>query len=655
MSQAKITVLDLRSMAWLLLGLTACIAPHLLNLPIWIAIVALAIGGWRWFAAKQGRHLANDNLKILLTIIVVGSIFLNYGTLVGRDAGVSLLILMMGLKLLELRQRRDVFVLLFLCYFILSTHFLFAQTIATASYVMLTAWLILGLHIHLTTRKPQPIRQPLKAAGIIMVQALPLMLAMFVLFPRLPGPIWSLPKDAYAGMTGLSDTMSPGGISQLSQSDEVAFRVKFDGEAPPADKRYWRGVVMWDTDGRNWGQGPSRSMRSHNVNPFTSFDSPISYTVTLEPHNKNWLFVLDLANANTPHGQFDQDFQLRAYKPVQQRLQYQMTSYINYNTGAISPIEQRLGLRLPGSRNPQTQALGKQLALSALSDNEIVNWALQMFNQQAFIYSLTPPRLGSNDPTDEFLFTTQKGFCEHFSSAFVTLMRAANIPARVVTGYLGGELNSVDDYYIVRQRDAHAWAEVWLPNQGWVRVDPTAAVAPERIESGINIGDNGEILFNIGEEAMLVELWQHMQLNIDAINNRWNQWVLGYGPEQQAQFLHNLGIDIGNWRDLLAVLVSIVGGLFVIISLLILLPKNRNTDPLLNHYQRFCRKLAKRKIIRLDNESASDFGQRAGQSRPDLKIEIKQITELYSQLRYAQLTSPEQLKKLKQLISQFKP
>jgi len=657
-SQPSITVLDLRSLTWLLLGLACAIAPHLLNLPIWIAAAALAIGVWRWFASKRGWHLANDNAKIVLTLMVAGGIFAQYGTLAGRDAGVSLLIMMMGLKLLELRQRRDVFVLLFLTYFVLSTHFLFEQSIPVAGYVFLIAWLVLGLHIHLTSRRPQPINQPLKAAGIIMAQGLPLMLAMFVLFPRLPGPIWSLPKDAYAGMTGLSDTMEPGGISQLSQSDEVAFRVKFDGPPPPTEKMYWRGIVMWDTDGRGWQMGPDRDSFDWQRPSFESLDEPYRYTVTLEPHNKEWLFTLDLPAAPSAEGTFDQDFQLRAHRPVRQRMQYSMVSYTRYNTGPITAIERRVGLRLPRGRNPQTVALGRRLGESGLDQTEIVRRTLQMFTQQNFTYSLNPPLLTSANPTDEFLFGTQTGFCEHFSAAFVTLMRAAGIPARVITGYQGGEFNPVDNYYIVRQRDAHAWTEVWLAGRGWVRVDPTAAVAPERIESPIDlnrVGADGRVQFRVGESDMLGKLWLGMQRNLDAINNRWNQWVLGYGPEQQARFLRNFGIDIGNWRQLLSVLLSVVGGLFVLITLTILMPKLRRRDPLLKSYEHFCRKLAKRQIEREANETAGDFARRAINSRPDLKQEIEEITQLYSELRYAGQANDQKLAQFEQWVRAFKP
>ena len=657
MNRAQITVLDQGAMAWLLAGLGLTILPHSLNLPIWISTLALAIGIWRWLAAQRNWPLPNNKLKLLLTLALVIAIFANYGTLVGRDSGTALLVMMMGLKLVELRQRRDVMMLIFLSYFLLITHFIFSQTIPMAVYVMGCAWLLLSLHMHLTSKELRPIKHSLRTAGGLMMLALPLMLALFVLFPRIEGPIWGLPKDSYAGMTGLGDSMSPGTISSLSQSDAVAFRVKFDGRVPNSDKRYWRGPVLWITDGRNWNVGPELRPAAWQSPISAAADSAISYTVTLEPHNQKWLFALDLPATGSEHGQISSDFQLIAPKEVRKRLKYHMTSYLDYNTGQLTDFERRLGLFIPKNRNPRTQALGRSLQIQSRSDAEVVQKALAMFRQQPFVYSLNPPLLNSNDPSDQFLFETRTGFCEHFASSFTMLMRAAGIPARVVTGYQGAELNPVDDYYIVRQRDAHAWTEVWLPDQGWLRVDPTAAVAPERIERSIDISQisAGAVQFSLPHSDMLSKAWQQFNLNLDAINNRWNQLVLGYGPNQQRDFLQNLGLDIKNWRKLSWVFLILVGGLFLIITAFVLIPRHKQVDPVLKNYQRFCRKLARRGLQKAENETASSFAQRVKASRPDLSEKIDHITQLYSHLRYASSGNQKQLLHFRKQVTEFKP
>ncbi len=657
MSGPQITVLDQRAMSWLLAGLGLTILPHSLNLPIWISALALAIGMWRWLAAKRNWPLPNSSLKLLLILGLVVAIFINYGTLIGRDSGTALLVMMMGLKLVELRQRRDVLVLMFLAYFLLITHFIFSQTIPMAIYVMTCAWLLLSLHIHLTSKQLRPVKHSLRTAAGLMLLALPLMLALFVLFPRIEGPIWGLPKDAYAGMTGLGDSMSPGAISSLSQSDAIAFRVKFDDPVPATDKRYWRGPVLWMTDGRNWNLGPELQPAAAQSAISVARDSAVNYTVTLEPHNQKWLFALDLPATGNEYGQISSDLQLVAPKPIRKRLKYHTVSYLDYNTGELTAFERKLALSLPKGRNPRTISLGRSLQINSRSDAEVIQKALAIFRQQPFVYSLRPPLLDSNNPSDQFLFETRTGFCEHFASSFTMLMRAAGIPARVVTGYQGAELNPVDDYYIVRQRDAHAWAEIWLPEQGWLRIDPTAAVAPERIERSINIAQisAGAVQFNLPHSDMLANVWQQLNLNLDAINNRWNQLVLGYGPNQQREFLQNLGLDITNWRKLAWVFLLLVGGLFLIISAFVLIPRHKQIDPVVKYYRRFCRKLAKRGLPKAENETAHAFAQRVKTSRPDLSDKIDRITQLYNHLRYASSGNQKQLLYFRKQITEFKP
>ncbi len=657
MSGPLITVLDQRAMTWLLAGLGLTILPHGLNLPIWISALALVIGIWRWLAAQRNWPLPNSSLKLLLTLALVVAVFANYGTLVGRDSGTALLVIMMGLKLIELRQRRDVMVLMFLAYFLLITHFIFSQTIPMAVYVMSCVWLLLSLHMHLTSKEQRPVRHSLRTAAGLMLLGLPLMLALFILFPRIEGPIWGLPKDAYAGMTGLGDSMSPGAISSLSQSEAVAFRVEFDDPVPATDKRYWRGPVLWMTDGRNWNIGPE--LRPSNSQPPISaaHDSAVSYTVTLEPHNQKWLFALDLPATGNKYGKISSDLQLVAPKPIRKRLKYQMVSYLDYNTGELSAYERKLALSLPKGRNPRTISLGRSLQIKSRSDAEVVQKALAMFRQQPFVYSLRPPLLNSSDPSDQFLFETRTGFCEHFASSFTMLMRAAGIPARVVTGYQGAELNPVDDYYIVRQRDAHAWSEIWLIGEGWVRIDPTAAVAPERVERSINTSlvSAGAVQFNLPQSDMLSNAWQKLNLNLDAINNRWNQLVLGYGPNQQREFLQSLGLDINDWHKLAWVFVVLVGGLFLVITAFVLIPRHKQIDPVLKNYQRFCRKLARRGLLKSDNETASAFAQRVKTCRPDLSKKIDLITQLYSHLRYAGSDNQKQLLYFRKQVTEFKP
>ncbi len=651
----NITVLDHRAMSLLLTVLLLVLAPHFVQLPWWESVAIVAVGVWRWQASRNGWRLPGRVIKILMIAVVLVMILAQFGSIVGRDAGIALLVAMLALKLVELRQRRDLLVLLYIAYFVLATHFLYSQTLPIAIYVFGVCWLLVGLHIHLTHHQTHPVQLSLRTSALLLGQALPLMLALFVLFPRLPGPIWSLPKDAHTGMTGLNDSMSPGNISSLSQSNAVAFRATFAADVPPANQRYWRGPVLTGTDGRRWFPISIADSESADVQ---WRGSVVTYTVTLEPHNRTWLFVLDLPAGTSEYGHISNEYQLLATNKVRQRLRYQMDSFTDYNTGAITPVLRNAALYLPDQVNPKTVALGQSLRRSNSNATAIIQQTLALYRQQPFTYTLQPPLLRSSNPTDEFLFESRRGFCEHFASSFVMIMRAAGIPARVVTGYQGGELNSVGNYFVIRQRNAHAWAEVWLEDSGWVRIDPTAAVAPERIERGIDLGassENGAVLFALPTDGRMVDLWQQLRQNLDAIDNGWNQWILGYGPEQQAEFLRNLGLDIKSWRQLAWALAIVVGGIFIAVTLFVLVKRPPPLDPAQQEYQRFCRKLARCNIVHESHESANAFAQRIAAARPDLATSVMLITQLYSQLRYGPTQSTHQLLQLKRLVAQFRP
>jgi transglutaminase-like putative cysteine protease len=351
------------------------------------------------------------------------------------------------------------------------------------------------------------------------------MLILFVFFPRVQGPLWGLPQDAYSGTSGLSNTMTPGSISQLILSDAVAFRVKFEGTIPKPNQLYWRGPVFWYFNGKNWLPG---NKTPRNFFKYERLEKRVQYTVTLEPHNNHWLFVLDMPAMLPPESTGSNDYQVLSRTPVRSRMRYKMASYLSHKVG-LDADEKELSraLQLPpdtnSGGNKRARALAESWRQDINSDEAIMRKALSMFRNQKFYYTLLPPLLGDNQ-VDEFLFDTLQGFCEHYSSSFVFLMRSAGIPARVVTGYLGGKINSVGNYMIVRQSDAHAWAEVWLKDRGWVRVDPTASVSPERLNSGIAaaVPYSDQLPMMARTEF---EWLRTMRMSMDAMANNWNQWV----------------------------------------------------------------------------------------------------------------------------------
>jgi transglutaminase-like putative cysteine protease len=627
--------------------------PHVERLPIWVSGIAAVSILWRVQLGWQAQSLPRKWVLLALVIAASAGIYVAYGTLFGRDAGVALLVIMLTLKLLEMASLRDAMIVIFLSYFVVLTNFLYSQTIPTALLMLLGVWVITATMIGLQWREGAlRYQETLRLSGLMFAQATPVMLVLFMLFPRVQGPIWGLPRDAFAGISGLSDTMSPGTLSQLSLSDAVAFRVQFEDDMPPPNRLYWRGPVLWYFDGTAWHMGMTFESLSPSYAPVGT-GTAFSYTVTLEPHDKRWLFALDLPAKLVPNARLTSDYQMLSLRPVRQRIRYEMTSHTSYRLGyeGLSSYERRRALQLPEGYNWRARALAENMRGAARDDADLMEKVLAMFRTQPFFYTLTPPLLGQN-PVDDFLFNTRSGFCEHYASAFTFLMRAAGIPARVVTGYQGGEVNPIGRYMIVRQSEAHAWSEVWLEGRGWVRVDPTAAVSPARVQSGLAAAvpatDPLPLLARGGAEWL-----RQLRFTWDSFANTWNQWVLGYNEERQYWLLSRVGLDRATWQMLAMILFGITGFITCILAMLLLRRLQQTRDPVAAAYARFCRKLARRGAHRAPAEGPADFAARASQLLPQAAAAIGAITEMYIKLRYGTLAGREPVRRFRQLVRQL--
>jgi len=639
-----------RHVLCLLLSLAMVAAPHASHLPWWVIALGAMLICWRAYLGYARLAMPNRWLLFLVAVAATSGVFIGYRTLFGREAGVALLVIMLGLKLLETRTLRDAMLLIFLGYFLIITNFLYSQTIATALYMLACTLVITASMIALNyARTEPPFRVQLRAAGVLLGQAVPLMLVLFLLFPRVPGPLWGLPRDAFAGVSGLSDTMTPGSLSSLALSDAVAFRVHFESATPRQKDLYWRGPVMWDFDGRTW----SSPLFFYSAQKIEATGDPVSYEITIEPHNKRWLFALDLPARVPPRAVVSIDYLLYSVEPVNTRLRYEMTSYLNAGFGQVeSRYSMHRALQLPAGSNPRALELGRSLRRQHSDEGAIVDEMLGLFRNQSFYYTLEPPLLGEH-PVDEFLFSTRSGFCEHYASAFAVVMRAAGIPTRIVTGYHGGEINLLGDYLIVRQADAHAWTEVWLENRGWVRVDPTSAVSPARVERGISAAvpstDPLPLMVRGDFEAL-----RQLRLTWDYMANAWNQWVLGYTPERQRWLLSGLGMDNATWQKLAAILFVLSGIIIVMLTLLVLRQARwQARDPVIAAYLRFCDKLRRQGLPRDPAEGPADYARRLERLRPDLTPMVAAITGLYVALRYGAETGAARLMELQQRVRQF--
>jgi protein-glutamine gamma-glutamyltransferase len=633
-----------RDLSWLIASLVVVLAPHSLRAPWWLVLLTLCLYGWRVYCSVSRAPLPSRSLLFLAAAVAILAVWLESRTLFGRTPGILLLLLFSGLKLMETRTHRDAAVAAFLGYFLIVTTFLSTQSIPTAAgmcigLLMLTAALV-GLSAPM-----RPAKANLRTAALLLAHAAPAALVLFLLFPRVQGPLWGLPQDAHVGVTGLSDTMAPGNLSQLALSDAIAFRAEFDGEAPPRRQLYWRGPVLWDFDGHTWSMG---SIFPARYAPPQSGGPRYRYGVVLEAHNRDWLFALEMAASLPERARFNADGQIFAQAPVRNRIRYELTSIA---VDASRPDEQssllRRALRLPNDFNPRAAALAREWRAAAASDTEVLSQAIAYLRTGRFAYTLEPPLLGENS-VDDFLFNTKAGFCEHFSSAFVFLMRAAGIPARVVTGYQGGDINPVDRIITVRQSDAHAWAEIFLSGRGWVRIDPTAASVPIRIDSGLaGAVPNRESLPYLMRTDIA---WlRGLRYRWDALAHKWNVWVLGYNPERQRDLLGLMGIPDADWRALTATLFVVLG-LLTIALLAWSLRRLARPDPVQAAWRTFCRKLASRGLERAPHEGPRDYSARVARALPASRRAILRIGALYVSLRYGAHVGAARVAELRRLV-----
>jgi len=638
---------------WVVSALALSLLPHVANVPVWIVLFAAATAAWRIAAQVRGWKLPPKWLRIVVVVLAVVSVLAGYRTLNGLEAGTALLVLMAASKLLETRDRRDLTVLLFIAFVLLFAALLYEQGLMQLPYMLVAVWLLTAtlMRVHQTTSR-MPMREAMRMTAKMLLLSLPVAVAFFVLFPRLPGQFWALPARAGA-TSGINDEISPGDVSELSLSSGIAFRVTFTGSAPPPPaERYWRGVVLHDFDGRTWRRARGRFSTTPTVE---TSGQEYDYRVTLEPNNRNWLFSLDLPTRWPATRAFQSyDFQLLSAETISSPISYRVRSHTQYTMTSELPMMQRnMDTALPGERNPRTRELARTLRAEHPDTAAFVQAVLQKFRNEEYFYTLEPPRLEA-DSVDDFLFNTRRGFCEHFASAFTALMRAGGVPARIVAGYQGGQYNPMGDYLIVRQSDAHAWAEVWIEGRGWVRVDPTAAVAPERIQQGLDAAvpeDEPVPGRMFGGNSMVLNL----QLAWDALNSAWQNNVVEYNDTLQRSLFSRLGFDDVDWRSLGLLLTASLAAFFVALSgWLAWRFKPRMQDPAAQAYAQLCRKLGSGNLPRRPHEGPVDYLTRVGAARPELRADLDELRALYVALRYGPLPMPAQLSRFRFLVNRLK-
>ncbi|SMC28910.1 protein of unknown function [Andreprevotia lacus DSM 23236] len=633
-------------------ALFLALLPHMTQLAPWHALLILLPLGWRGLLAWQGHDLPRRWLRYGYSLLLIGVVFLQFHTLFGREGGVALLTSLLSMKLLETQHRRDARVLSLLAFFTVGAAFLVSQAFWMLAYTIGCAIAIMA-----QLRAWQRLDGKLdafeyKRSAWMVLEALPIMLLLFFLFPRLSGPLWQMPDDSGSASIGLSDDMTPGSFTNLARDDSVAFRVSFNGKLPPQRDLYWRGPVLEFYDGVGWQQLGSKQDAPGDAAPeLQPLGDIVRYTMTLEPHNRNWLLALDVPLPGTlpPGSHLSSRLQLLDDKAVSSRKRISLQSVLAWRTSTPAADLVNDELQLPVGGNPRARELAASWA--PLSPQARVDAALAYLHNNSFVYTLDAPLLYGRNTIDDLLFSTKAGFCEHYAGAFVFLMRAAGVPARVVTGYQGGELNQ--DYFIVRQTDAHAWAEVWLATRGWQRVDPTAMVAPGRVTQGVARSAAGKQKLPYlvrGDSPWLSAL----RLRWDGAVYGWNRWVIGYDAQRQLQLLGSLGIeDFGSPRLLMWLGGCL--GLFVLFYVVMHHLQSRRQRPELSQrlWLHFVAQLARHKLTQRANEGPGSFAERAARALPAHAADIQRICYLYLQARYRNRSGAEL--ELQRRVNAFKP
>lgn len=641
----------------LLFAQAVVMIPHLLRLPLWLTVGYTICVFWRIMVYRGHWGAASKVLKCVVAVATFVGVYLSFKSLWGLEPAVSLFILAFSLKLIEAKSQRDSYLLVFLCYFCAAILFLFETGFWFSVYVFIALLLISYVLLAFQLSNKQPITlSSAKPVLIIFAQSIPLMVVLFLFFPRFQ-PLWQVPVASHQAKTGMSDSLSPGDISQLIQETSLAFRVSFDDFVPEANQRYWRSLVLSDFDGKVWRRAKHVQYLSAEKAWLQPSDSEnlFTYQVIVEPHYRHWLFALTHSSSSDRRIRASDQNTFVATLPVVDKMAYSVVSEKLSTVKTPLPLSAKAlteNTRLDDASNPRARAFAKALRNEQHSSEAYMNAVLALYRQQEFYYTLEPPSLGRHT-VDEFLFDTRRGFCGHYASSFVFLMRAAGIPARIVTGYLGGEINPLTKALLVYQYDAHAWAEVWLADKGWVRVDPTAEVAPNRVEQtarDLFANDPGFSENNpVYSQQYRQFAWlSRLRLRLDAVDYYWATWVLQYRDQQQLDVIRQLLGEVSAWRLLLVFFCTAFLVVLLVMARVWLKQLRKKQTKALRIYFKFCRAIERLGVKRQPDEGIIDFYKRvahSGQLSDESLQVFKRASSMVSLLSYASL-SAEQKKRL---------
>lgn len=632
------------SLVWLLVGVLMTMLPHFQRLPYWMWVITVVCILWRVQVFRQRWPFPNKVVRILFIIGGSVGVVLHHKTIFGPDAGVGLLTLAYLFKLLEMYKKRDAFLIVIVSYFVVATNYLFDTSFLSTLYTLVTTVVITAALVGLnqTTAQANPIRT-VRLSLVLMLQSVPIMLVLFVFVPRI-GPLWELSINSEEARTGIGDEITPGDISNLSRSSKLAFRVEFDDEIPSRQHLYWRGIVLTQFDGRTWYIDKTQYVRNYpqrEERKIERFGDGIRYKVLLAPTNRNWLFALALADLELTNSYPTDDLTWIFREGVTKHTGYYAKSYLDfeYQPLALTKKQTEVYLQLPTEGNRRARRLAEEL-IKKLNNDEHVFAAslLKWINEEEFSYTLNPPKL-FGDTIDQFIFDTRSGFCAHYAGAFVFLLRAAGIPARMIGGYQGGEMHPSGKYMSVYQYDAHAWVEYWAPGTGWRRMDPTAAIAPSRIMDGPFNATTDDSFFEdspLSPNRLRNFKWfSQMRHYLEYSDYLWTKWIVNYDQATQRNFLE--GILGQATPERIGAALAFIGSIFIAIFLVFLYRdhmQQERLNPLDKYYLKMCTKLAGKGYQRVPGETPLQYSERVSEGSPELAETVRDITDLYLKLRY---------------------
>ncbi|THB76462.1 MAG: DUF3488 domain-containing protein [Desulfobacteraceae bacterium] len=637
----------------LILAMAVALLPQVIMLPVWVSLWCACFWGYAVAAERNSWPWPGRYVSYGLALLGLFFLLLYFRKILDGKAFVSLLAVMAALKPFEVKGHRDRMITVFLAYFIVIASLFQFENLSIIIYLFFSVLITTAVLIHINHPGGTP-KQNVSLASKILLQSLPLMIVLFLLFPRIQGSFWGLTRSPL-GISGFSERLQMGDVATLIKSNETAFRVYFTSETPNENHLYFRGVVFQHFNGTGWKSIPSQAL----LRQMPQGKKIVDYEIILPAHGRKWMFALDLPLL-TPNDDLMlmRDHTLRLRRNLRRKKHFRLKSYLSYNTGDLSHKEKMRNLALPDNRNPKTQALSRFLKDKYDTPEGIVAGALSYIGENGFAYTLKPPLL-TGDPVDAFLFESRKGFCEHFASSFAVLVRGAGVPARVVGGYLGGALNPYGNYLVVSQSNAHAWAEVWIENRGWVRVDPTSAVAPERISQGVAgsvSADELPAFLGYGQKGVRHYIKQ-VGLLWDALNARWDVWFMGYSFAEQRALLERLGLRVKGWFHQARTLLVL---LFVIILPIAAFPLIRThvsrikKDPVTHAYNRFCARMEKAGCKRRPSMGPMDYQKMLKRRFAERQEEIDEIITLYIRLQYAGEYDSSLIRRLQRRVRRFK-